>query len=225
MSEEELERILIHLDKGSIFRKAEILRDRYELKRDEGTEYIQFLDKENWCKNIFQVSNQITMHGKYENRYDVTLLVNGIPMVQIELKRRGIELKEAFNQINRYHKHSFKGLFNYLQIFVISNGVNTKYYANNRNSSFKFTFFWTDKENKKISNLDEFTDSFLEKCHLWKMITKYIVLNQNQEALMILRPYQYYAVEAILEKATSTNKNGYVWHTTGGTCHNSDGCS
>lgn len=215
LSEEELERILIHLDKGSIFRKAEILRDRYELKRDEGTEYIQFLDKENWCKNIFQVSNQITMHGKYENRYDVTLLINGIPMVQIELKRRGIELKEAFNQINRYHKHSFKGLFNYLQIFVISNGVNTKYYANNRNSSFKFTFFWTDKENKKISNLDEFTDSFLEKCHLWKMITKYIVLNQNQEALMILRPYQYYAVEAILEKATSTNKNGYVWHTTG----------
>ena len=139
LSEEELERILIHLDKGSIFRKAEILRDRYELKRDEGTEYIQFLDKENWCKNIFQVSNQITMHGKYENRYDVTLLVNGIPMVQIELKRRGIELKEAFNQINRYHKHSFKGLFNYLQIFVISNGVNTKYYANNRNSSFKLS--------------------------------------------------------------------------------------
>lgn len=217
LTEEEFGRILIHLDKGSIFKKAEILRDKYELKRKEGTLYLEFINKEEWCHNIFQVTNQITMHGKYENRYDVTVLINGIPMVQIELKRRGIELKEAFNQINRYHKHSFKGLFNYVQLFVISNGVNTRYYANNKNTlkSFKFTFYWTDKNNKKISSLDEFTDTFLEKCHLAKMITKYIVLNHSDESLMVLRPYQFYAVEAILNKAINSNDNGYIWHTTG----------
>lgn len=214
LTDEEFERVLLHLDKGSIFRKAEILRDKYELKRDYGTEYLSFIDSD-YTKNRYQVSNQITMEGKYVNRYDVTILINGIPLVQIELKKRGIELKQAFNQIKRYHKHSFKGLFNYVQIFVISNGVNTKYYANNRESSFKFTFFWTDKENKKISNLDDFTDVFLDRYHLTKMITKYIVLNRSDEVLMILRPYQYYAVEAILERALTTNKNGYIWHTTG----------
>lgn len=215
LTEEEFGRILLHLDKGSIFKKAEILRDKYELKRTDGTLYLEFIDREDWCHNLFQVTNQITMHGKYENRYDVTILINGIPLVQIELKRRGIELKEAFNQINRYHKHSFKGLFNYVQLFVISNGVNTKYYANNRDKSFKFTFYWTDKDNKKISSLDEFADTFLEKCQLAKMITRYIVLNQSDESLMILRPYQFYAVEGILNKAINTNDNGYIWHTTG----------
>lgn len=215
LTDEEFSRILLHIDKGSIFKKAEILRDKYELKRTDGTIYLEFIDKEDWCHNLFQVSNQITMTGKYENRYDVIILINGIPMVQIELKRRGVELKEAFNQINRYHKHSFKGLFNYVQLFVISNGVNTKYYANNRDRSFKFSFFWADKDNRKITNLDEFTDTFLEKCHLAKMITRYIVLNHSDESLMVLRPYQFYAVEGILHKALNSNANGYIWHTTG----------
>jgi type I restriction enzyme R subunit len=215
LEESEFNQILIFLEGGTVFDKAKKLRDMYELKRDEGTKYIKFLNKKDWCKNLFQVTNQITMESKYKNRYDVTILINGLPLVQIELKKRGMELKKAFNQINRYHQHSYKGLFQYIQIFVISNGVNTRYYANNRNLSFKYTFYWKDKDNRNISNLDEFADAFLERCHLSKMITKYIVLNETDKALMVLRAYQYYAVEAILDKALNTRQNGYVWHTTG----------
>lgn len=211
----EFNRILTFLEGGTIFDKAKKLRDMYELDRPEGIIYIQFLNKKDWCKNIFQVSNQIRMKKTYENRYDVTILINGFPLVQIELKKRGIELKRAFNQIQRYQKHSYRGLFQYIQIFVISNGVNTKYYANNKSLSFKYTFFWKDKDNHNVSNLDEFAETFLEKCHLSKMIAKYIVLNETDQALMVLRAYQYYAVEAIMDNALNTTQNGYVWHTTG----------
>jgi len=145
----------------------------------------------------------------------VTILINGLPVVQIELKKRGIELKKAFNQIRRYRLHSFHGLFDYVQIFVISNGVNTKYYSNNKDLSFDYTFFWKDKDNRNLSQLDEFTDVFLEKCHISKMIARYVVLNETDRSLMILRAYQYYAVESILDKALESKQNGYVWHTTG----------
>lgn len=158
------------------------------------------------------------MEGSYKNRYDVTILINGLPLVQIELKRRGIELKEAFNQINRYQRHSFgasTGLFQYVQIFVISNGVNTKYYANNKYQSFKQTFFWSDEANKTITNLEQFCFCFLDSCHLSKMICKYIVLSEAYKILMVLRPYQYYAVEALIERVKNSTKNGYIWHTTG----------
>lgn len=155
------------------------------------------------------------MKKTYKNRYDVTILINGFPLVQIELKKIGIELKRAFNHIERYQKHSYRGLFQYIQIFVISNGVNTKYYANNKSLSFKYTFFWKDKNNRNFSNLEEFAEEFLEKCHLSKMIAKYIVLNETDQALMVLRSYQYYAVESIINTALNTNQNGYVWHTTG----------
>ncbi|WP_028856105.1 type I restriction endonuclease subunit R [Psychrilyobacter atlanticus] len=217
LSDREFERVLIHLSGGSVFEKAKKIRDKFELNRDNGDIfYLEFFNQKEWCKNIFQVSNQITMVGKYKNRYDVTILINGIPMVQIELKRRGIELKEAFNQVNRYHKHSYQGLFHYIQLFVISNGVNTKYYANNRYQSFKQTFYWTDIENNRYSELNKFTDIFLEKCHLAKIIAKYIVLHESDQILMALRPYQYYAVEKILNRVeTSPGKNGYIWHTTG----------
>ena len=128
-------------------------------------------------------------------------------------------MKEAFNQINRYQRHSFgakSALFQYVQIFVISNGVNTKYYANNRNQSFKQTFFWTDKNNKRLTNiLNGFTSEFLEPCHISKMICKYIVLNETHKILMVLRPYQFYAVESIIDQVKNSNHNGYVWHTTG----------
>ncbi len=215
LEDSEFNQILIHLEGGTVFEKAKKLRDYYELKREDGTQYIRFLNKKDWCKNLFQVTNQVTMKDKYTNRYDVTILINGLPLVQIELKKRGVELKQAFNQINRYYRHSYKGLFQYIQIFVISNGVNTRYYANNRDLSFKYSFAWKDEKNHNISNLDEFTDTFLERCHLSKMIAKYIVLNETEKALMVLRAYQYYAVEAILDKALNTKKNGYVWHTTG----------
>jgi len=219
LSDTEFSRVLNHLNKGNVFEKAKILRDKFALLKDDGeTSYIEFLDSEHWCQNRFQVTQQVTIEGKYKNRYDVTILINGLPLVQIELKRRGIELKEAFNQINRYQRHSFgsnSALFNYVQIFVISNGVNTKYYSNNRKQSFKQTFFWADKDNKNITNLDQFAETFLERCHISKMICKYIVLAEVPKILMVLRPYQYYAVEAIVDRVKNTQKNGYIWHTTG----------
>ena len=178
--------------------------------------YISFINSEKWCQNLFQVTNQITVHGMYENRYDVTILINGLPLVQIELKRKGMELKEAFNQISRYQRHSYNGLFQYIQLFVVSNGVNTKYFSNNKELNYKQTFYWTHIENIKYSRLADFTVHFLEKCHLSKMITKYIVLNESSKALMVLRPYQYYAVEEIVKSVESNAmKNGYIWHTTG----------
>lgn len=221
LSDGEFRQILNKLARGNIFEKAKILRDRIDFTRDDGTTgYIQPIDMVHWCKNEYQVTHQVTMTGKYTNRYDVTLLVNGLPLCQIELKRRGLEMKEAFNQTNRYHRHSFAagyGLFGYIQLFVISNGVNTKYYANNpvNRRDFKQTFFWADPDNKRITQLSEFAEAFLEKCQLSKMITKYIVLNESQQMLMALRSYQYYAVEAIVERVLNSTKNGYIWHTTG----------
>ncbi|MCP5157791.1 MAG: type I restriction endonuclease subunit R, partial [Gammaproteobacteria bacterium] len=219
LSNGEFAKILNHLNKGTVFDRAKTLRDRFQLTRDDGSAvYIQFLDTEHWCQNQYQVTNQITVEGSYKNRYDVTLLINGLPLVQIELKRRGMEMKEAFNQINRYQRHSFwanSGLFQYVQIFVISNGVNTKYLANNRFQSFKQTFYWADADNNKVTQLDDFAAQFLEKCHLSKMISKYIVLHESTKTLMVLRPYQYHAVEAIVERVKTSTKNGYIWHTTG----------
>lgn len=221
LSDIEFRQILNKLAKGNIFDKAKILRDKIDYTKDNGeTGYLELIDQIKWCKNEYQVTNQVTMKGTYTNRYDVTILVNGLPLVQIELKRRGLELKEAFNQTNRYHRHSFSagyGLFNYIQLFVISNGVNTKYYANNpvNKRDFKQTFFWADAENNKITQLNEFAEAFLEKCQLSKMITKYVVLNESEKMLMVLRPYQYFAVEAIVERVRETEKNGYIWHTTG----------
>ena len=136
-------------------------------------------------------------------------------MVQIELKRRGVELKQAYNQIQRYHKTSFHGLFDYIQLFVISNGVNTRYFANNPNSGYKFTFNWTDVANHPFNELDKFAVFFLEKCTLGKIIGKYIVLHEGDKCLMVLRPYQFYAVEKILDRVQNSNDNGYIWHTTG----------
>jgi type I restriction enzyme R subunit len=216
----EFEKVLNILRKGSVFEKAKLLREKQHIIRDNGDNlYFEFLNTEHWCQNQYQVTNQVTQDGKYKNRYDVTLLINGMPLVQIELKRRGLELKEAFNQVNRYQRHSFgenSALFQYIQIFVISNGVNTKYYANNRNQSFKQTFYWTDVENKRLTNiLNGFTDAFLEPCHISKMICKYIVLNEAYKIPMVLRPYQFYAVEALIERVKNSTKNGYIWHTTG----------
>jgi len=218
-SDAEFQQIMHHLDKGNVFERAKILRDKMCLARDNGESfYLNFMEQQEWCQNEYQVTNQVTIEGSYKNRYDVTLLVNGLPLVQIELKRRGLELKEAFNQINRYQRHSFgasSGLFQYVQLFVISNGVNTKYYANNRKQSFKQTFYWADVDNNPIKRLDAFAKVFLEKCQVSKMMSKYIVLNETDKILMVLRPYQYYAVEAIVEKVKHSRNNGYIWHTTG----------
>ena len=212
----EFDKILLYLEGGTRFEKAQKLRDLKEFELENGERvWIEFLNKHQWCQNEFQVSNQITVEGRKKCRYDVTILINGLPLVQIELKRRGVELKEAYNQIQRYHKTSFHGLFDYVQLFVISNGINTRYFANNPNSGYKFTFNWTDAQNVPFNDLRMFACSFLEKCNLGKMISKYIVLHEGDKCLMVLRPYQFYAVEQILDRVQNTNKNGYVWHTTG----------
>lgn len=230
-SDSEFEKVLNIINKGSVFEKAKILREqKHHIIRDNGDNlYFEFLNVEHWCQNQYQVTNQITQEGKYHNRYDVTLLINGLPLIQIELKRRGLEMKEAFNQINRYQKHSFgagKGLFHFVQLFIISNGVNTKYFSNfgTHKQEYLQTFHWTDEQNNPLNNiLNGFTDAFLEPCHISKMICKYIVLNETDKRLMVLRPYQYYAVESIIKKVTENEilngynieKNGYIWHTTG----------
>lgn len=215
-TDEEFEKILIHLEGGTRFEKAKKLRDLYPLDTADGKRiWVEFLNRQQWCQNEFQVSNQITVEGRKKCRYDVTILINGLPLVQIELKRRGVELKQAYNQIQRYHKTSFHGLFDYIQLFVISNGVNTRYFANNPNSGYKFTFNWTDAVNVPFNELDKFAAFFLEKCTLGKIIGKYIVLHEGDKCLMVLRPYQFYAVEKILDKVKNSNDNGYIWHTTG----------
>lgn len=221
LTDNEFTQILNYINKGNIYERAKILRDRVPYINQQGeTKTIELINQIHWCQNQFQVTQQVSMEGKFKNRYDVTLLINGLPLVQIELKRRGLELKEAFNQTNRYERHSYgagQGLFHFVQVFVISNGVNTKYYANNplKARTFKQTFFWSDVENKPITQLMEFSEVFLEPCHISKMITKYVVLNESQRILMVLRPYQYYATEAIIERVKTTRKFGYIWHTTG----------
>ena len=213
-SEKEFGAILNHLAKGNVFEKAKTLRDRFQLNRDDSESfYVRFYNTEDLSQNLFQVTNQVTQQGTYKNRYDVTLLINGLPLLQIELKRRGLELKEAFNQINRYQRHSFwvnSGLFHYVQIFVISNGVNTRYYANNRYQSFQQTFYWADVNNKNITDLTDFADAFLNRDHLGKMIAQYIVHNETHKNLMVLRPYQYYATEAIIKQVRNSRNNGYI---------------
>lgn len=219
------------------------------LKRDDGTsKNIALIDKKNIHNNCLQVINQYvigtTDGAKYDNRYDVTVLVNGLPLVHIELKRRGVAIREAFNQINRYQRDSFWagcGLFEYLQIFVISNGTNTKYYSNStrfnaikdansgRNkkgktsNSFEFTSFWSDANNLVIPDLIDFTKTFFAKHSLLNVLTKYCIFT-SENMLMVMRPYQITATERILNRIEIANNykkygsvagGGYIWHTTG----------
>lgn len=218
LSDEDFKLILNHLSRGNSFEKANKLRDRFPILLEDGTtKHIEFLDSKRWCNNIFQITNQVTIKGKKVNRYDVTILINGLPLVQIELKKRGIALHKGYIQIERYLDHSFNesyGLFGYVQMFVISNGARTKYYANNPQPSFKQTFYWADENNTPIWDIKQFAKVFLERCHLSKMICKYTVLT-SQKIMMILRPYQFYAVEKIIKKVEESNDNAYIWHTTG----------
>ena len=216
LSEKEWERILNYVNGKSVFESAKILRDKFQIERDDGTKpYFKLLSND-FTENIYQVTHQVTVTGLYTNRYDVTLLVNGLPLVQIELKRRGVDLKEAVNQIMRYRKHSYQGLFHFIQIFVVSNGVDSKYFANSDKDIFySNTFFWTDDNNIRITNLKEFSVVFLARDLLIKMMTKFTVLNDTDKIMMVMRPYQVYAAEALIRQATMTSRNAYIWHTTG----------
>ncbi len=217
LSDKEFERLMVKISGKGVFQSAKELRQKQDIQRDDGTiVYIELFNTKDWCKNIFQVTHQTTVEGKYTNRYDVTILINGLPLVQLELKRRGMDMKEAFNQIKRYKRHSYFGLYKFIQLFVISNGVDTKYFANgDQELNYGFTFYWTDINNDRITNLEQFCLFFLDRCHIGKMIARYIIINETEKILMVMRPYQVYAVENIVYRALDTSNNGYVWHTTG----------
>lgn len=232
---------------GIVEKTRKIQEDNIQvLKRDDGTsKNITLIDKKCIHNNRLQVINQyVENNGNHDNRYDVTILVNGLPLVHVELKRRGVALKEAFNQINRYQRDSFwagSGLYEYIQIFVISNGTSTKYYSNTtreshikeqtstRNkskktsNSFEFTSFWADSNNKVIPDLVDFTRTFFAKHTILNILTKYCVFT-SEDLLLVMRPYQIVATERILNRiqvATNYKKmgkieaGGYIWHTTG----------
>ncbi|WP_369710476.1 type I restriction endonuclease subunit R [Leptotrichia sp. HSP-334] len=202
----------------------------YDFIFDDGhLKNIKIIDKKNIHNNILQVCNQIKQKGKHKNRYDVTVLVNGLPLVHIELKKRGVSLHEAFSQIDRYGKESFNtenSLYKFVQIFVISNGTYTRYFANttaqNKNH-YEFTCEWADAKNKVIRDLKDFTATFFEKRTILEVLTKYCVFDSNDN-LLIMRPYQIAATERILWKIESSYQNkkcgkieagGFIWHTTG----------
>ena len=217
LSDKEFERLMVKISGKGVFQSAKELRQKQDIQRDDGTIiYIELFNTKDWCKNTFQVTHQTTVEGRYTNRYDVTILINGLPLVQVELKRRGIDMKEAFNQIKRYKRHSYFGLYKFIQLFVISNGVDTKYFANgDQELNYGFTFYWTDVNNERITNLEQFCLFFLDRCHIGKMIARYMIINETEKMLMVMRPYQVYAVENIVSRALDTSNNGYVWHTTG----------
>lgn len=238
-------------NEGIVEKTRKIQEDNVQaLKRDDGsTKNITLIDKKNIHNNFLQVINQYVIGesdgAKHDNRYDVTILVNGLPLVHIELKRRGVAIREAFNQINRYQRDSFwagSGLFEYIQIFVISNGTNTKYYSNSTrfnaikdfnaaatarkgktSNSFEFTSFWADANNRVIPDLIDFTRTFFAKHTILNIITKYCIFT-SEDMLMVMRPYQITATERILNRIEIANNykkygdvagGGYIWHTTG----------
>lgn len=225
-----------------IIEKTRLIQEDYkqEITLDSGEKRnIYLIDKNNIHNNRLQVINQyVNNDGNYDNRYDVTILVNGLPLVHIELKKRGVDLREAFNQIERYQRDSFWagcGLYNFIQIFVISNGTLTKYYSNTtrefhindkirrKSNSFEFTSYWADQKNKGITDLIDFAKTFLTKHTLLNVLTKYCVFTSEEE-LLVMRPYQIVATEKILNKINIAYNNklygtikagGYIWHTTG----------
>ena len=251
LSDTEWERLLpmISNEQMTIQDKTQMIQgDGYivTLLLDDGKKRnIRLIDKHNIYNNRLQVTNQYEVSdGAYKNRYDVTILVNGLPMVQIELKRRGVSIKEAFNQINRYQRDSFwagKAMFDFVQVFVISNGTETKYYSNTTRyakeqenasgprrhktdgNSFEFTSYWTDQENTLLTDLRDFTTTFFAKHTLLNILTKYCVFNVDKQ-LLVMRPYQIAATEKILQRIQTAIYNrwqgtiragGYIWHTTG----------
>lgn len=242
---------IVNQNEGIVEKTRKIQEDNVQnLKRDDGsTKNITLIDRGNIHNNSLQVINQYVIGtadgAKYDNRYDVTILVNGLPLVHVELKRRGIPIREAFHQINRYQRDSFwagSGLFEYIQIFVISNGTNTKYYSNTTrfnaikdlnhsvstrkgktSNSFEFTSFWADANNRIIPDLIDFTRTFFAKHTILNILTKYCIFT-SENMLLVMRPYQITATERILNRIEIANNykkygdvagGGYIWHTTG----------
>lgn len=225
LSGKEFQKILAHIMGKDIFTSATLLRDDpFPIEGDDGkTFYIELMNTREWCNNEFQVAHQIRVdsvsagNDNITRRYDVTILINGLPVTQIELKKPGVDLKIAFNQVRSYTLNSYNRFFRFIQVFVISNGELTKYFANNRydDLNYGFTFAWAGIDNKHVDNLNDFALYFLNRCQIAKIIARYMVLDQANHSLIVMRPYQVHAVEALMSLAKETCNNAYVWHTTG----------
>jgi len=229
LSDSEFLRLREEIIEPDVFKASRKIREQQFFQRDDGTGlHYTLVNNTDWCKNDFEVVSQLRMNTENSNqRYDIILLMNGLPVVQIELKRLDISARKAMQQIVDYKKEPGNGYGNslmcYLQLFIVSNRTNTIYFANNKNQHFQFNaderflpiYYLADEDNKKISHLENFTDRFLKKCTLGEMISKYMVLVETEQKILVMRPYQIYAVKAIDDCVRQNRGNGFIWHTTG----------
>ncbi|KMH29633.1 type I restriction endonuclease, partial [Klebsiella pneumoniae] len=229
LSDAEFNRLREEIITADVFLAAQALREKGKFTREDGTplEYM-LVNLKDWCKNDFEVISQLRINtDNSHHRYDVILLLNGLPLVQIELKSLQLSPRRAMEQIVEYKNDTGNGYTNtllcFMQLFIVSNGNDTRYFANNRKEHFSFNaderflpiYQHADKSNKKIAHLHDFADDFLAKCTLGQLISRYMVLVQSEQKMLIMRPYQIYAVKAIVDAIHQNRGNGYIWHTTG----------
>jgi len=229
LTDSEFERLLKEIIHPDVFESSKRLREINTFTREDGTSlHYTLVNIKDWCKNEFEVIHQLRINtSNSHHRYDVILLINGIPVVQIELKSLDVSPRKALQQIVDYKSDPGNGYTNsllcFMQLFIVSNRTNTFYFANNNGAHFRFNtdeqflpvYQWAAEDNKKITHLDDFSEKFLSKCTLAEMISKYMVLVQSEQKLMVMRPYQIYAVKAIVDCIEQNRGNGYIWHTTG----------
>lgn len=229
LTENEFERLKAEIITPDVFTASKLLRDRNYFQREDGTPlHYTLVNIKDWCKNDYEVINQLRVNtGNSNHRYDVIILINGIPVVQVELKTLEISPRKAVQQIVDYKNDLGNGYANsllcFMQLFIVSNRSNTYYFSNNKNQHFSFNageqflpiYQFADEDNKKITHLDSFAEKFLPKCTLGEMISKYMVLVESEQKLLVMRPYQIYAVKAIVNCIHQNRGNGYIWHTTG----------
>ena len=229
LTESEFLRLREEIINPDVFAASKLLRERNYFQREDGTPlHYTLVNIKDWCKNDYEVINQLRINTENSNhRYDIILLINGLPVVQIELKKLDISPRKAMQQIVDYKNDPGNGYNNslmcFMQLFIVSNGTKTHYFANNKNQHFNFNadeqflpvYQLADENNKKINYLEEFAEKFLKKCTLGEMISKYMVLVESEQKLLVMRPYQIYAVQAIVDCIHQNRGNGYIWHTTG----------
>ena len=229
LTESEFLRLREEIINPDVFAASKLLRERNYFQREDGTPlHYTLVNIKDWCKNDYEVISQLRINTENSNhRYDIILLINGVPVVQIELKKLDISPRKAMQQIVDYKNDAGNGYSNtllcFMQLFIVSNGTKTHYFANNKNQHFNFNadeqflpvYELADANNQKINRLDLFTEKFLTKCILGEMISKYMVLVESEQKLLVMRPYQIYAVQAIVDCIQQNRGNGYIWHTTG----------
>jgi type I restriction enzyme R subunit len=229
LTDNEFQRLLDELITADVFEASKRLRQINTFLRDDGTPlHYRLVNLKDWCKNDFEVINQLRVNTRSSHhRYDVILLINGLPLVQVELKTLAVSPRKALEQVVRYKSDPDNGytrtLLCFMQLFIVSNRTDTFYFTNNNEEHFRFNaeeqflpvYRWADEKNNKITHLDEFAHAFLSKCTLAEMISRYMVLVEVEKKILMMRPYQIYAVKAIMESVRQGSGNGYIWHTTG----------